>query len=347
MKTLQPRFANHSLKRDRMALRAIALSHRTIEGRPQRLAIRTRDSTTLESVTPYVRSDTLFGAICNATGLLYGDDQLEEMLEAFRLGEPPFLISSAYPSIGDVHLLPVPLSCDLVRRMGADPKSEVGKRLRKVGLVSHELFVHLCTGEDISSLAEVKWGVLLTHREAEGVAEKPWSDLLIPHVSLDRLSAASSVYSMVEMEYMQGACPYFLVDIRDRAYHKRLMAALRLLADEGIGGKRSWGMGQFAPLDLGEVHLPTPEEWMVTLSLYHPRKDELGLLSNAMYSLVERGGWIASPGGNRRKKSVLMVGEGSVVPAWAMGEVVDVKPDGAPHPVYAYGYAIGAGVMRE
>lgn len=330
-----------------MALRAIALSHRTIGGRPQRLVIRTRDSTTLESITPYVRSDTLFGAICNAMALLYGDGELEGMLDAFLRGEPPFLISSAYPSIGDVHLLPVPLSCDLVGAMGVDPKSKRAKELRKVGLVSHELFVHLCTGEDISSLAEVKYGVLLTHEEAEDIAEKPWSELLVPHVSLDRPSSASNVYSMVEVEYMEGADQYFLVDIRDRAYEQRLMAALRLLADEGIGGKRSWGMGQFALLDLGEVHLPTPREWMVTLSLYHPRREEQGLLSNAAYSLVERGGWIAAPTGNRRKKGVLMLGEGSVMPAEAMGELVDVKPDGASHPVYAYGYALGVGVMRE
>ena len=176
-------------------------------------------------------------------------------------------------------------------------------------------------------------------------------------MTVDRQTAASEVYRCGRLWFARGCGLYFLVRWRHPRprWQRVLERALDVLAEAGIGGERSSGHGAFAwsaehdvlP-DLPEARAGAPA---LTLALYHPTRAELegGALHRAAgYELRERTGWMASPEArNLRRKSVLMLGEGSVVwaPATVLGGLADVTPAmPLAHRVYRYGYAWPLGV---
>ena len=123
----------------------------------------------------------------------------------------------------------------------------------------------------------------------------------------------------------------------------------RYLGDQGIGGEKSSGYGQFSPeFATWESFCPEEAQQYVTLSLTSPNQDELDHL--VAYRLIRRGGWIWSPntGKTARRCTLTMVTEGSVFSKPVRGRIVDVAPPSwNEHPVMRYGKAflIGAGAL--
>ncbi|RMG24345.1 MAG: hypothetical protein D6732_23740, partial [Methanobacteriota archaeon] len=113
--------------------------------------------------------------------------------------------------------------------------------------------------------------------------------------------------------------------------------------------------------DFPKLQMPPSEQircW-VNLSLFRPPWEEINSprirLDKSWYSLVKRGGWIASPEdfqfATLRKKSVMMFEEGSAFhfadfqgnDISIRGELVDLRPDwndARLHPVWRSGRAI-------
>ena len=123
---------------------------------------------------------------------------------------------------------------------------------------------------------------------------------------------------------------------------RQLMAVVRLMADEGIGGKRSLGMGA-----LGEVVIEEwPEEmftgagvYYMSISSVYPRPDEVDKL--VYYKLTERSGYVFSQHGRSwRKKRVRLLKEGSIFLGQVSGGLIDIRPEGfEKHKVYLNGKA--------
>ena len=302
--------------------------------------------TILEETSDHIHSDTLFSAICNAHRLLYGNEELEKLLQQFKGKTPPFLISSAFPYINETLLLPVPKSVDF------GEYSEDKKRFKKVRFVSKDIFDQIVRGETVKE--SVKEGnllqsgqILLTSGEKSRIEDtRIWSEEEIPRVVIDRKTSASNIYHFGQVMYSERCGMYFLIDSRDGEYVERLKAAMRLLGDEGMGGDRTYGKGLFKikkpEFDTVSMDL-TPRGHFTTLSLYHPTKEEIPILKNGRYELVGRGGWIYSlEGRNMRRRFIRMFAEGSVFPAPAdlYGDLVSVKPkEFTDHEIYRYGYA--------
>jgi CRISPR-associated protein Csm4 len=123
-------------------------------------------------------------------------------------------------------------------------------------------------------------------------------------------------------------------------FDQRLTAVIRLMADEGLGGKRSQGMGIFSKIE--EVELPEDlfageSECYASLSTVFPRYDEVDKM--LFYELTERSGFLHSKQGRSlRKKRVNLLKEGSIFSAKISGQLVDVQPSGfSMHPVYLNG----------
>jgi len=115
---------------------------------------------------------------------------------------------------------------------------------------------------------------------------------------------------------------------------------MHALGDEGIGGKRSTGRGQFIPIPITmSLELPKSPSGYTTLALYYPSNNEMISIDDS-YSLIERGGWIVShlPTSIKRKR-VNMLTEGSVFSHCPKGTLVDVTPVGYPHRVFRNGCA--------
>jgi len=92
---------------------------------------------------------------------------------------------------------------------------------------------------------------------------------------------------------------------------------LRLLGFSGVGASRTRGRGQFelaAWLDFKPPKFGSGAHLL--LSLYHPTRDEVqaGVLDGSWYRLVQRGGFVTSPGAmSLRRDRVTMLLEGAVI----------------------------------
>lgn len=124
---------------------------------------------------------------------------------------------------------------------------------------------------------------------------------------------------------------------------KEIKTAIHLLCDEGIGGKRSIGMGQLYAAEEIELHLPEEDVvhtdgYYINLSTYYPSREEVEAL--LFFQLEGRDGYIYSKGGQTlRKKKIRLVKEGSLFSSKVKGQVIDVSPNefSLNHKVYLNG----------
>ncbi len=329
----------------------------------------------LEHTSDYIHSDTLFSAICNAYRLLYGEEELTEALKLFKDREPPFLISSAFLYADKILTFPLPLSINwdkyvdggVIEGLNAERKEkekidkfDILKRLKRVKFVSEEIFWNM-TGEesrlkDYINDENIIQGFLLTDEEVGeerkrfGVKEnkgiKFYAKKEVPRVAIDRKTSVSNIYHFGEVSFAKDCGLYFLMDSRTKEYEQKVEAAIRVLGDEGIGGDRTYGKGLFKfKVGFKEIKMNLePGSHFVTLSLYYPGEEELSMLKDRYYELINRGGWIYSmEAKNLRRRTVRMFAEGSVFKSAdtdLYGGLANVKPEGIDlHEVYRYGYA--------
>jgi CRISPR-associated protein Csm4 len=277
-------------------------------------------------------SDTLFGAYCHGYRLLYGEAALTELLQRFRQGAPPFLLSSAFPFWDGTFYLPIP-RCQI-------PAAKEQKKITFVGL---EAWNRLIKGEDLADVGPQ--AALLPRPKKQGAPAVPWTIRDVPRVGLNRLNAHpdEAFFYFGEAWYREDAGLYFLFQVWDPQDESRFRAVWRLLAHEGLGGDRTVGKGQFHPPDFQSLSLTAPADatHSVALSLYYPRPEEISGLSEAYYDLLDRRGYIFSPAGQSiRRRPTRFFAEGSVfpVPPPRTGLLVDVTPSTPfPHPVYRSG----------
>jgi CRISPR-associated protein Csm4 len=169
-------------------------------------------------------------------------------------------------------------------------------------------------------------------------------------VALDRRTAASALYYVGETVFCaREAGLFFLVEAEERVW-VGLAPVVRLLGEEGLGGKRSQGYGVFTPEFVDDFSLPTapqPRAYLV-ISLVYPAGAEEVRGNLVSYQLLQRTGWLESGPQNTQllHRRVLMFAEGSVFRRPPRGQVVDVTPPQFhQHPVLRSGLAFNLGVV--
>lgn len=340
----------------------------------------------LEESAEHIPSDTLFAALVDAALRLSGSGEV--LAEPFADGNPPFLLTSAFPFAGSVRFFPMPVPLD--RWFGPETLRERSKDLKRVKFVSEALFRRMVDGERMDDWLfaekeknEPTRGVALqggafwlTVEETGGlpvemrVRPKRLHALRyhhvfqahqLPRVTLDRITSASNIYHAGRVSFAPGCGLWFGVQWRSNGASLQglFLQALAVLADDGLGGERTVGYGGFRwPPEEEHLTLPDPTDgglvWL--LSRYHPREAELpaALTGSPGYALIAVAGWLRTwEGAAQRRQRLWLVAEGSLVRAvgpgpW--GNLTDVRPryqnpDGdLPHPVWRYGFALGAGV---
>jgi len=179
----------------------------------------------------------------------------------------------------------------------------------------------------------------------------PWSSAQaedMARVTVDRITSASALYYQGMVHFADGCGFYLLADVANQHFQKLLEDGLHFLSEQGLGGRRSVGLGQFkletAPdTELGVPSLDNNYYWL--LSLYHPTPSEVQhhrVLDAARYKLITRRGWIYSPDdASQRRRGIRMLAEGSLLTRPPVGHVVDVEPtNGFPHQVWRSGLAL-------
>lgn len=304
----------------------------------------------------------------------------------------PLLLTSLFPYAQrtdgrQIYFFPIP--------SGTQPKNQADfKDFKKIAYISATVFAdNLTNGElDDAGTKKVQSSWLTEAEEQQlpdstNIATKvggvqrslpPWLtsernepnrllhyDDTLPHVSLDRITSASNLYHVAETRYAPGCGLYFLANVADDDVD-RFKLAIRIAGENGIGGRRSTGHGQFVPIfedtgkgeakqlvELASTHT-SGSSWL-NLGLLAPAgAGELGQLlgGNASYRLLQRRGWVDSAEATmrgRRGRSVTMFAPGATFGYRPTGALIEVTPDDVTpgqdggHHVYRYGCAFRFG----
>lgn len=321
-------------------------------------------------------SDSFFSACVATVAEQEGEKAATDFVAPFLAANtPPFRLTSLFPYVGTLPLLPLP-------RLHIHIRGELDRKFaKKVQFVSPGIFKRLLFAEPMDDYLDDEQGqgryvqgraVWLTVDELPQLphdwakfqplalrAQTIWSISTIPHVTLDRLSTRSVPFLVGQIRFSQGCGLWLGVSLTDAAWQKRLEGILHHLGDRGIGGERTTGLGAFELIPNTKLTSPLPSPlpqsaYQVLLSRYHPQRQEIAVLQDdqVAYQLVTIGGWLISPATKAlRRRRVTLVAEGSVIGTPAHGDLADVTPDPPgilPHKVYRYGFSLGVpALMRD
>ena len=288
----------------------------------------------------HLHSDTLSAALAAMKVRHDEDERVKDFLDSF-------VISSAFPYIGDHFFLPRPLGKIEVEFYDCDEYIS-RKKLKSIKFIEQDLWKKLVAGEKVVvSISQLKNGFLLSNVED---FKQPYKSAVHQRVTVPRANEQDAEPFFFDWTFFEkNAGLYCLVDATGTTLNE-LKRLFELLGEYGIGTDKNVGGGKFAietqPFvmpDISEAHN------QMLLSLYIPTEDELSFidLENSRYELCQRGGYMAGSQENDfwhlRKKSVYMLGVGSILKTTAVlkGKVVDLQPadynDSRMHPVYRSG----------
>jgi len=304
------------------------------------------------------RSDTLFGAICWGIRRSDGNDELEGVLSRFAEGNPPFVVSSAFPYLNGGSELLLPKIVTSLPSIEVSDKEDIEavKRMKRTRYLPSEVFSKLSKG-DLSQdeLFEAYKGEVSIdgedYRLSSGFllpdgGREPYSAYETPGISVNRLTSSTdgALFHRRGVRFSEGSGLYLLAD-GETGYVKRGLSAMQ---DEGIGGGGSVGKGHYSfegsagttpDIEVGS------DGSFCTLSLCVPSDDEIEeFFEQGYYRTETRKGVVensfASPE-NVWKRKVLAISEGSVLPSVSEDRhghnpvVADHFENGVQH----YGYA--------
>lgn len=314
-------------------------------------------------------SDQLVSALVNNVALVYGNKETEQFIEKIKAGEIRF--SSLYYGLTfisktdqkeslTIPFLPRP-KIDFISK--SNPANM--KKMKKIAYISQKLYQYLskrCTSDEDIQEVDVdipiivigsQFAMLREELDVLDITEQELADTSFlrintnPRVEVGRFVQQSENYFTQEdlrvhfihtRHYLIQPYMYFYYE---GDLPKYVRTAIHLLSDEGVGGKRSLGRGFFKKVDWLEEpsELLSTGNFYINLSIYFPQKEELAYLYS--YELEKRNGYVYSMGGKTvRKRSVMVIQEGSLLKGKVAGELLDIRPKGFKHPVYLHGKPI-------
>lgn len=233
-----------------------------------------------------IPSDTLFAALVDAYRRSYGDPTA--LVAPFprdgAAGNPPFLLTSAFPFAGEVRFFPMPTP--LQRFFAPQTLKARRKDIQNIRYVSEALWRRMLDGEKMDEWlfpearhTNPKTGVALqggtfwlTVQECSTLPSrfqsdertgkpiplhawrehKVYTDMRVPRVTVDRISSASNIFYAGRVSFAPDCGLWFGVEWRspearvgNETCEQVFHKMLVLLGDDGLGGERTAGYGAF------------------------------------------------------------------------------------------------------
>lgn len=254
----------------------------------------------------FIKSDTLFSAICSAANKFYGPEVVEAFLQPGAV-----VISSAFPFLKDELFFPKPLSYY--------PKIddyEMIKELKKIKFISKDYLEQILQGNEVDS-SHIKRDFILNGCWINKKVEE--GDLIFktnenPHIVLDRISNSTQIFYKTEVYFTKEAGLFFLANVKEELLQK-FETVLRFLGDEGMGADRTIGKGLFEVEEIKNFSLAASKtsNSFYLLSLYSPSESEFNsiLAKESFYDFEVRKGWVSN--NTLRRKLLRMFTEGSII----------------------------------
>lgn len=320
----------------------------------------------IEKAQPFVHSDTLFSALCNA----WAKYHILSSAEIATCGSKFLLSSTSFYSYHSGYFLPKPLApCAWLNELKSSEKERLEKILKKSAWVTAEMFRHWLNpnppkdvfSEDSKVLSKkLDYGTL-------------YREQIVAKHAQDRLTSASNLFHETQYAFKNSASDdpcglYFFVSLKDESFKDTFDQGLKALSQIGLGGERNFGLGRFevddfvngflCPIEddgseLDFLFEDTPSSQKCLLSLSLPTEAETDTLKKVTgthilhYGLALRKGWTFSSVNfhQMKRQTLYMFSEGSVFendlcPA---GRIEDVAPldeqenKNFPHPVFRFG----------
>ena len=300
------------------------------------------------STFPKLHSDTLFGALTYAVSELY-PDLVDDMINEFEQGRPPFLISSTFPVIFNedekIRFYPkIIIDSDL-----SQIDSKIIKDYKKVEYIEEKLFYALINGEitEKELLNNYKnyyrFSNLLMSEKLD--VDIGFGENILPNNSVNRLVNETKIFYTQGYSYKNIGL-FYLVQVFDDDYIKIIESSMKFLKDRGFGRDISTGKGQF-DFEIETVNNfvdSDGENMFVTLSRLIPKEDDLrGINEYSYYEIDSKRGRDKS---GEIRKQVRFFKEGSMFPNFleTYGKIVK---SGKVNPSIEYGYAYPLRFNRE
>jgi CRISPR type III-A-associated RAMP protein Csm4 len=251
----------------------------------------------LEESAVIFASDSLFAALVATLAEQEGNERVKTWLQPFAEGEPPFRLSSLFPYVGGLALLPMPsIRMQFKEDAGKDSEEPPVPRKfgRKVKFISPVIFQRICAGEEMNAYVDegengrfLQNGTVWFSREEVEQLPSEWIDPeedakdvdkrraflrspetlrtrnvwyqdRVPRVTLDRLTNASNIYLTGRVSFSEKCGLWFAAVYEDKTRQADVENLLHHLADRGIGGERTNGYGAFNVMSPPHLTFPKP-----------------------------------------------------------------------------------------
>ncbi|MBR1852839.1 MAG: type III-A CRISPR-associated RAMP protein Csm4 [Lachnospiraceae bacterium] len=290
-------------------------------------------SGSLEDSEKTFGADTLFSALCIEANKK-GKDDLETLAALVR--DNGLLFSDALPYIGDQLYLPKPILHIEADRRGDSSEKKAFKKLEYIPVerLSQFLLGQMDAGAEYEYFKRHFGRAFFKVSASIGEEEN-----VVP-------------YRIGLFQFQLDAGLYIIIGYEDRDTLLLVEELLTGLSFEGIGGKRSLGLGRFVlkPFQMGDEllrRLHNTGRNNMSLSVCLPTDEELeSAMQEAGYLLEKRSGFVVSDTyaeTNLRKKDLFVFRAGSCFRNTFGGDVYDVSVQGR-HPVYRYAKPMFMGV---
>ena len=258
-----------------------------------------------------------------------------------------FILSSAFPFVGEQYFLPKPQGRINVKVDGQE-EHEYRKQLKKIRYVEASLWNRLVSGTELHVKQEQLQEAFLVADNS--IFKKPFKNQVNQRVSVPRDGGDAEPFFFNWTYFEREAGLYCIIDAEEPVVNEVKML-FSMLGESGLGTDKNVGGGKFdVELIQDKINIASIADANASmlLSLYIPAEEELKMLNlkDSRYELLQRNGYMAGSANENyrhlRKKTVYMFNVGSIfdtlVPLF--GKIVDLKPDwndGNMHPVYRSG----------
>lgn len=242
------------------------------------------------SISNFPDSQTIFGGICWAIKDLYGENNLEELLENFQISQNRFVVSSAY--IDGTFKAPLEIwssldeNINIGKRLGIDSSklSRKSKLLKKINFMSEKVFRDYMKGElDRKEVAESLISGKGKYIFKEGVLyckddEELEYDLYVENGRRNFINRITGTTDEGDLYYFNRSFLssdiklYFLIKTEQIEH---FLPIFKFLSDSAIGGNKSIGMNSYKLEFQGEFQYEKNIDESILISKYIPYYDEV------------------------------------------------------------------------